>query len=67
MADVRYRLRLLNASNARRYELALDPPPEEGASFVQIGSDGGLPGARDRAQLVVIAHEPGTVRPGWLS
>jgi len=37
-----YRLRLLNASNARRYQLALDPPPPDGAGFVQIGSDGGL-------------------------
>ncbi len=45
VANVRYRLRLLNASNARRYELALDPPPEDGASFTQIGSDGGLLGA----------------------
>lgn len=34
----RYRLRLLNASNARRYELALTP----GGEFIQIGSDGGL-------------------------
>jgi FtsP/CotA-like multicopper oxidase with cupredoxin domain len=39
---VRYRLRLLNASNARRYRLALDPPPPGGAGLVQIGSDGGL-------------------------
>jgi len=41
VADVdaaRYRLRLLNASAARRYELALAP----GGEFVQIGSDGGL-------------------------
>ena len=38
----RYRLRILNASNARRYRLALDPPPPGGAAFVQIGSDGGL-------------------------
>lgn len=38
----RYRLRILNASNARRYRLALDPAPGEGAAFVQIGSDGGL-------------------------
>ncbi len=30
----RYRLRLLNASNARRYDLRLDPPPPEG--FVQM-------------------------------
>ncbi|WP_028922702.1 multicopper oxidase family protein [Pseudonocardia acaciae] len=34
----RYRLRLLNASNARRYRLALEP----GGRFTQIGSDGGL-------------------------
>jgi len=38
----RYRLRLLNASNARRYRLALDPPPAGGSGLVQIGSDGGL-------------------------
>ena len=38
---VRYRFRLLNASNARRYRLALDPPPP-GPAFTQIGSDGGL-------------------------
>lgn len=38
----RYRLRVLNASNARRYRLRLDPPPPEGAAFTQIGSDGGL-------------------------
>lgn len=44
-ADVdraRYRLRVLNGSNARRYELVLDPPPPDGAAFVQIGTDGGL-------------------------
>lgn len=42
-ADVvraRYRLRILNASNARRYRLRLDPSPPTG--IVQIGSDGGL-------------------------
>jgi FtsP/CotA-like multicopper oxidase with cupredoxin domain len=38
----RYRLRLLNASNARRYRLELDPQPAGGAAMVQIGSDGGL-------------------------
>ena len=38
----RYRFRILNASNARRYRLQLDPPPPGGASFTQIGSDGGL-------------------------
>ena len=36
----RYRLRLLNAANARRYDLRLEPPPPDG--FVQIGTDGGL-------------------------
>ncbi len=36
----RYRLRFLNAANARRYDLRLDPPPPDG--FVQIGTDGGL-------------------------
>ena len=41
VANTRYRFRILNASNARRYELALDPPPPA-SSFVQIGSDGGL-------------------------
>ena len=39
---VRFRFRLLNASNARRYRLALDPPPPGGAGLIQIGSDGGL-------------------------
>jgi spore coat protein A len=38
----RYRLRLLNASNARRYRLRLDPQPPGGGALVQIGSDGGL-------------------------
>ena len=42
VANVRYRLRILNASNARRYELALDPLPPGGSPFIQIGSDGGL-------------------------
>ncbi|CAM01137.1 spore coat protein A [Saccharopolyspora erythraea NRRL 2338] len=42
VSATRHRLRVLNASNARRYELALDPPPPAGAAFVQIGSDGGL-------------------------
>jgi spore coat protein A len=40
--SVRHRLRLLNASNTRRYRLALEPPPAGGAGLVQIGSDGGL-------------------------
>jgi spore coat protein A len=37
VANVKYRFRILNASNARRYELAIDQTP-----FLQIGSDGGL-------------------------
>jgi spore coat protein A len=48
----RYRFRVLNASNARRYELALDPGP---ARFVQIGSDGGLLGAPVEHQTLVVA------------
>ncbi|WP_214104547.1 multicopper oxidase family protein [Acrocarpospora catenulata] len=38
VAGARYRLRLLNGSNARTYELALS----SGGAFTQIGSDGGL-------------------------
>lgn len=38
VSDTRYRLRILNASNARRYRLRLDGGPP----FVQIGSDQGL-------------------------
>jgi len=40
VAAVKYRLRLVNASNARRYELKLDGPG--GGEFIQVGSDGGL-------------------------
>jgi len=40
---VRHRLRLLNASNARRYRLRLDPAPDGVIEpFVQVASDGGL-------------------------
>ncbi len=42
VSAARYRLRIVNASNARRYDLQLDPPPPEGSPFTQIGSDGGL-------------------------
>ena len=45
VANTRYRFRILNASNARRYELALEPAPTGAAAFTQIGSDGGLLGA----------------------
>ncbi|MFD4953583.1 multicopper oxidase family protein [Streptomyces sp. NPDC058451] len=39
---LRYRLRFLNASNARVYKLELAPQPAGGDAFVQIGGDGGL-------------------------
>ena len=42
VTNTRYRFRLLNASNARRYRLALDPTPSGAPSFAQIGSDQGL-------------------------
>jgi len=42
VANTKYRLRVLSASNARRYELALDPALGGTPSFIQIGSDGGL-------------------------
>jgi len=42
VSNTRYRFRILNASNARRYRLALDPGPSDGLPFVQVGSDGGL-------------------------
>ncbi|MEJ3750899.1 multicopper oxidase family protein [Actinomycetes bacterium KLBMP 9797] len=45
VSNTRYRFRLLNASNARRYRLALDPPPPSGDPFIQIGSDVGLLGS----------------------
>lgn len=38
----RYRLRLLNASNARRFALALSVPGGPDLPLTQIGSDGGL-------------------------
>jgi spore coat protein A, manganese oxidase len=38
VANVRYRLRLLNGSNGRHYKLALD----SGQPFLVIGTDGGL-------------------------
>ncbi|MFD3499213.1 multicopper oxidase family protein [Streptomyces sp. NPDC058678] len=37
-----YRLRLLNAANARRYRLRLEADGSKGAPFVQVGSDCGL-------------------------
>jgi spore coat protein A len=50
-----YRLRLLNASNARPYRLVLDPPPPGGNGFVQIGSDVGLLPKPVRHEMFVIS------------
>lgn len=52
---VRYRLRLLNASNARRYQLGLSPQPPGGKGFTQVGSDGGLLRAPVRHDTIEIA------------
>ncbi|WP_406378457.1 multicopper oxidase family protein [Streptomyces sp. NBC_01618] len=52
---LRYRLRFLNGSNARMYKLELDPQPEGGGGFVQIGSDGGLLDAPRRHDTLEIA------------
>lgn len=38
----RYRFRILNAGNARRLDLRLDPAPPSGSAFTQVGSDVGL-------------------------
>ena len=40
--QARYRLRILNGSNARRYRLALDHRRSRTGDLVQVGSDGGL-------------------------
>lgn len=47
----RHRLRLLNASNARRYRLTLDPP----GALVQIGADNGLLASPIRHDAVELA------------
>jgi spore coat protein A len=55
VSNTKHRFRILNASNARRYELALDPEPGEGSSFVQVGSDGGLLSAPAAHRTIPIA------------
>lgn len=55
VSDTRYRLRLLNAANARRYVLRLEPPPAGGSPFVQVGSDLGLLAAPVEHDEVVLA------------
>ncbi|HVK23240.1 MAG TPA: multicopper oxidase family protein [Actinokineospora sp.] len=42
VSTAKHRLRLLNGSNARRYQLTLDPPPPSGSPFTRIASDVGL-------------------------
>jgi spore coat protein A, manganese oxidase len=42
VSNTKYRFRVLNASNARAYELALESTHSSDAPIVQIGSDGGL-------------------------
>ena len=56
VANTRYHLRILNASNARRYNLQLhanrgEPSP----SFTQIGSNGGLPAEPQQLASIPIA------------
>lgn len=51
----RYRFRLLNASNARRYRLTLRPNPRGGDGFTQIASDSGLLAAPVRHSHLDIA------------
>jgi spore coat protein A len=54
VATRKYRFRVLNASNARPYELALS----SGQSFTQIGSDGGLlPAPVERQTIRIDAAE----------
>jgi spore coat protein A len=54
VSNTRYRFRILNASNARRYELALEP--SNGAPLIQVGSDGGLLGAPIPHRTIRIAQ-----------
>ena len=62
VSDTRYRFRILNASNARRYELALDPEPSAGPPFVQVGGDGGLLGAPvGRVEQAASSKAPATI------
>ncbi|WP_020673756.1 multicopper oxidase family protein [Amycolatopsis nigrescens] len=54
VSNTKYRFRILNASNARRYRLELDKKPSGGPAFLQIGSDQGLldtPAEHDELQI----------------
>lgn len=58
VSNTRYRFRILNASNRRIYNLALDPSPAEGAMFIQIGSDVGLlPAPVSQTKLIIAPAE----------
>jgi spore coat protein A len=54
VSATKYRFRILNASNARRYRLALEPANP--APFVQVASDGGLLGAPILHRTITIAQ-----------
>jgi len=54
VGDRKYRLRILNASNARSYDLALS----NGQPFLQIGTESGLLPAPVRRSHRVNAHRP---------
>src|SRR5690606_32471603 len=58
-----YRLRVVNASNARRYRLHLDPPPPGGGGLVQIGSDLGLLHRPVRHDDILVS--PGSGTTSW--
>ncbi|MFG2648497.1 multicopper oxidase family protein [Streptomyces sp. NPDC048436] len=55
VSATRHRLRVLNASNARRYNLRLDLEHGGTLPFTQIGSDGGLLGAPQRLASIPMA------------
>ncbi len=59
VSTTRYRLRLLNASNARRYRLRLEGGPD----LVQIGSDQGLLPSPVRHEQIDIA--PASASTSW--
>lgn len=50
-----YRLRIVNASNARHYRLTIYPLPGAGEPFVQIGTDSGLMAAPVEVRSLLLA------------
>ena len=55
VAPAQYRLRIVNASNARWYRLTLDGLAHDDPGFAQIGGDGGLLAAPARHRALQIA------------